>query len=113
MPQLRDTDWLIEHYVNQGLSCREIGLELGCAGATVEYALKVMNIPRRLGRLRPDRLQLKDCVRCGKTFKPAGPASKFCSALCRTGQRRCSECGHMFTPDRLPTGQQAPSPQKY
>lgn len=110
-PELRDKDWLIEHYIKRSLSCGDIGDELGCNRATVEYALKKFDVPRRgrwSGKWTP-----KSCRRCGKEFIPGGPAAAFCSAECRTEKRVCEACAQLFMPTRLPTGQQAPSSQKF
>lgn len=110
-PLLQDEPWVREHYVDKGLSCREVAEIVGCGKGTVELALRRHGIQvrgRHYGRWNP-----KACERCGVQFTPAGPAARFCSAECRTGQRACKGCDQMFTPQKLPTGQQGPSDQMY
>lgn len=110
-PQLGDREWLVQHYTDAGKSAREVAELIGCSKGSVEYALRKFEIPRRgrhYGRWNP-----KTCERCGESFVPGGPAARFCSAVCRTGRRPCEACAQMFMPDRLPTGQQGASPQKY
>lgn len=109
--QLGDVDWLTEHYVTRGLSCREVAELVGCTRGAVEYALKREGIPRRgrhYGRWKP-----KTCERCDAEFTPGGPAARFCSPECRTGQRECPACAQLFTPSKLAAGQQSPSAQQY
>lgn len=110
-PQLRDPNWLREHYTDKGLSSREVAEVVGCNRGTVEYALKKYGIPRRgrhYGRWNP-----KLCRRCGKEFTPGGPAAQYCSAECRAGQRECPVCNSMFTPTKLATGHTRTSQQQY
>ena len=109
--QLADREWLTEHYVTQGLSTYQVAELIGCRPPTVGYALQRLDIPRRgrwSGRWKP-----KTCERCGEQFTPGGPAARFCSPECRTGQRECLACAQLFTPDKLPTGQQGASAQQY
>lgn len=46
-PQLNDREWLYGKYWVEGLSVHEIGRIIGCAGKTVQRALKRLGIPRR------------------------------------------------------------------
>lgn len=110
-PELSDCEWLNRHYVERGLSTREVGDLIGCTPSAVGYALARHGIPRRgrhYGRWNP-----KNCERCGKQYIPGGPAAQFCSPECRTGQRKCAACEQLFTPNRLATGQGVPSTEKY
>ena len=45
--QLRDKDWLIEHYVNQCLSMKQIGEIVGCAYPALKRAMVYHGIDRR------------------------------------------------------------------
>lgn len=111
-PQLNDRDWLTEHYVNGERTCEEVAEMIGCTGSAVNYALKRAGIPRRRRPLR-GRLTAKPCERCGRRFTPRGPAQRFCTAACRTGERVCGACDKPFTPDKLAEGQQGNSEQRY
>lgn len=110
-PELQDKDWLIEQYVNRGLSGAQVAKLIGCTRGAVEYGLAKFNIPRR-GR-HYGRWTLKACERCGSEFTPGGPAARFCSAACRNGTRKCAQCGGGFTPTKRATGQGAKSAQRY
>lgn len=55
-PELRDSEWLREMYVNQQQSMEEIAADLGCCHTTVLKALRRHGIAARAsGRMRPGR----------------------------------------------------------
>lgn len=46
-PELRDKDWLYDHYVNQTLSAEKIAAIIGCSGTAVQQYLSRYGIPIR------------------------------------------------------------------
>jgi hypothetical protein len=84
----------------------DIGKEVGRNAHSVYHHLREFGIPirgRHHGRWNP-----KVCERCGKTFTPSGPASRFCSPTCRAGTRPCEWCGKEF---RIPAKERAKEPR--
>jgi predicted RNA-binding Zn-ribbon protein involved in translation (DUF1610 family) len=110
-PQLGDQEWLTSKYVTEGLSCPQVAELIGCTASAVELRLEQYGIPRR-GR-HYNHWNPKECERCGKEFTPGGPAAKFCSPECRTGERTCEGCAKAFKPHKLAEGQGAASAERY
>jgi len=98
-PQLRDKAWLVERYVEQGLSSIQVAEEIGCTPGAVQYAMRRFGMKAR-GR-HYEHWKDKTCERCGEAFTPSGPAQRFCSERCRFGRHgkgvayRCADCGSM------------------
>lgn len=105
-PQLHDRDWLHHKYVTLSESAHEIGTELGCSEASVAYHLRKFGIARH-NVLR----QLKQCKRCGKDYRPHGPAQEYCSNACRAGTRTCEWCKEPFQLP-FPSSTRAPKSEK-
>jgi hypothetical protein len=93
------------------MSCVQIAEMLGCSPASVEYALSRADIPRRGSY--SDRWGTKQCARCKAEFTAPGPAARFCSPECRTGERTCAACSRPFVPDKLARSQEPLSRQRY
>jgi hypothetical protein len=110
-PQLNDREWLDQHYTDKKLTTYEISEIVGCGAQTVSNALHAHGIRVR-GRWS-DRWNPKVCVRCRGEFIPTGPAAKYCSKECRSGSRECEACAQLFVPEKLPTGQEGPSAQRF
>lgn len=97
-PELHDHDWLYRQYVELGRTMGEIASDLGASSGSVAYHLREMGIPAR-GRWPGRPRAQRPCDRCGGDYLPTGPAQKFCSPGCKSGNRSCEQCGSEF---RLP-----------
>lgn len=60
----------------------------------------------------PGKWKPKCCAKCGRTFVPTGPASKFCSKGCQRGRAQCQSCGKTFV--KRPTqGEKSANDNRY
>lgn len=93
-PLLHDERWL-RRQIELGRTTKGIAEHVGCSPGAVAHHLREFGI-RTVGRWPESYWKPKSCGRCGQTFIPRGPASKFCSAICLAGTRECARCGETF-----------------
>jgi hypothetical protein len=64
-PELHSTEWLQEHYVVRGESCRAIAAALGCSIPHVSVSLKQAGLPARPHTACRIDAKGRECARCG------------------------------------------------